>query len=276
MARIKYLHIDYYHDYFKRLNNRGCEFSVIKTTYSKKIKMGPLTVIFNDDGGSDYDILPLINNVRKNAKDYLARTSHEKRNEYIYFFDLFSLPKEEIMYSKIDLKSAYWKAALKRGIISESTDLKLLESFKDRSSKEMKGARLKALGSLATQKNIQHYAGGKMISEEIVTEDTKTIYMDICRDVDMIMRDCADKCEAVIYYYWDCIFVPSEYKQEVLDYFKEIKYDVSVGETKLEYIDIFKDGGGYIISKADDKVYMVRKESIGLLREQNEVDEQEF
>jgi len=274
MARIKYLHIDNYLDYFTRLNKRGCEFSVCKTTYSRKIKMGQLTIIFNDDGGSDYGILSLINNVRKDAKEYLAKSSYEKRNEYIYFFDLFGIPKKDMVYCKIDLKSAYWKAALKRNIVSENTDKKLIKVFGDRPSKEMKSARLKALGSLATQKNTQYYASGKLIREEISTENTKSIYMDICRDVDLIMRDCANECTDVIYYYWDCIFVPIDHKQEVLDYFKKIEYDVTVGETKLEYINIFNDGGGYIISKSDYKCYMVRKESIGLLKQND--DEQEF
>ena len=91
--------------------------------------------------------------------------------------------------------------------------------------------------------------------------------MDICRDVDDLMKDCIANNQEAFYYYWDCIFIPDGYSKHVIEYFKDLKYNVTTGKTKLEYIPVFKDGGGYLLSKADDKIYMVRKDSIGLLKQ---------
>lgn len=267
MAQIKYLHIKFYDDYFSSLKKRNATFTVVKTSYSRKIKTEGTTIIFNQEGGNDYEVLSLINRVRQNAKDYLANTSYEKRDTFIHFFDLFRKPKSDEIIWKIDVRSAYWSMALKKNIILEETNRRLMVAFDGRPAKEMKQARLKALGSLATKKITEYYIEGKKEREEYFTEVTKDIYMDICRDVDMLMRECVSENQTVIYYYWDCIFVPRDTAQDVLQFFKERDYNVSVEETRLLYVDIFKDGAGYLLSESDNKAYMVRKESIGLLED---------
>ncbi len=258
MAQTKYLHIDFFDKYFKELKRKKADFVLSKTTYSRKIVVGGVTTIFNQDGGNDHKVLSLINNVRQNAKEYLSNTSYEKRETYIHFFDLFKRPKSDEVIWKIDIRSAYWSSALKRGIIKQETNDKLTKSYEGKPAKEMKQARLKALGSLATNKMVQTYIEGKLEFEEQIPEITKELYMDICRDVDNIMRECVDENQTVIYYYWDCIFVPKNTSKGVLDFFKKRDYNVSVEETKLLYIDIFKDGGGYLLSEMDSKAYMVR------------------
>jgi len=265
MSKIRYVDIQYYDDYFASLKRRQCTFELSKTSYSRKIKQQRDTTIFNDGAKQDYDLLPLINCVRQDALNYIGRTNFQMREEFINFFDFFKRPSSDEVMWKIDVKSAYWIASLKKGSTSEETNERLIWLFKDRPAKEMKAARLKALGSLATQKTKQWWEEGKMINEEVKTEITKGLYMDICRDVDNLMRDCVSNNQSVIYYYWDCIFVPKNTAKGVLEYFQDLKYDVTVEETTLEYIDIFNDGGGYITSTSDSKSYMVRKESIGLL-----------
>lgn len=265
MSKTKYLNIKEYESYKKRLKDRGLHFLVVKTSYSRKIKLDNTTVIFNQEGSNDQALLSLINKVRSNAKDYLATTSYEKRSQYIHFFDLFKKPKSNEVIWKVDIRSAYWSSALKRGIILEETNRKLMLAYADKPAKEMKQARLKALGSLATKSTTQEWLGYELLNEELFTQPTKEIYMDICRDVDLLMRDCVSQNQTVIYYYWDCIFVPDGYEKDVVKFFTERDYNVSVEETKLMYIDIFKDGGGYLLSESDDKAYMVRKESAGLI-----------
>lgn len=266
MSRIIYLDIENYDDYFKSLKRRKCDFELCKTSYSRKIKEKSITTIFNQGAEQDFELLPLINSVREDAVKYIGKTNYKDReNSDIQFFDFFKKPDSEEIMWKVDVKSAYWIASLKRGSTSEETNDKLLEIFKNRSSKEMKSARLKALGSLATRKTQQWYESGKMVDEIIKTEITKGIYMEICRDVDLLMRDCVNNNQTVIYYYWDCIFVPKNTAQKVVEYFRDLKYDVTVEETKLAYVDIFNDGGGYITSESDSKAYMVRKESLGLI-----------
>ncbi len=265
MSRIVYVDIEHYDEYKRTLVRRKCDFEVSKTSYSRKVKENRFTTIFNQGAVQDFQLLPLINSVRANALKYLGSTNYQQRETDIHFFDFFKKPDSEEVMWKVDVKSAYWIAALKRGVISETTNQQLIDMYENRPSKEMKSARLKALGSLATQKTKQWYQKGKLVDEKIDTEITKGIYMEICRDVDLLMRDCVNNNQSVVYYYWDCIFVPKNTAQKVVDYFKDLKYDVTVEETRLAYVDIFSDGGGYITSESDSKAYMVRKESLGLI-----------
>jgi hypothetical protein len=272
-TNIKYQQIDNYNRYLKMLVKRKLTFKEVWTTYSKKVITNDLTIIFNPDGESDFNTLSLINMVRKNAVEYAENTSYEKRNEYIHFFDLFKKPKSDEVIWKVDIKSAYWLSALKKGVITEITNQKLYDIYKEVPEhldpvKQIKKARLKALGSLATTKVTYNWIKGvrqPTNPEDVITEKTKDIYMDICRDVDRLMRDCVNENHSVIYYYWDCIFVPRDTAQGVLDFFKKREYAVSIDETKLTYVPLSDNGGGYIISESDNKAYMVRKDSIGLL-----------
>ena len=263
MGRLTYLNLDYFDKYFKSLKKRELDFKLTKTTYSRKIELNDMVILFNEDGGSDYNVLSLINKVRKNARTYLGSTSFEKRQEYIHFYDLFRKPKSNEVIWKVDVRSAYWEAAMKRGIVDSVTNDSLIQAFEGKPAKEMKRARLKSLGALATTKNVREYVKGKMHKEDVIKEPTRELYMDICRDVDILMRDCIAQNQDVVYYYWDCIFVPINTANEVIEYFKELKYDVTVEETKLEYQVIAERG--FIISQCDSKAYMVRKESIDLL-----------
>lgn len=257
------MHISFYEDYIKKIKDKGVRFDLSKTTYSRKVKQKGLTILFNEDGDSDMDALGLINLVRKNAKDFLGNTSFKQRSEYIYFSELINKPKSQEIIYKIDVRSAYWIAAMKRGVIEETTNSKLLEVFEFKTPEEMKRTRLKALGSLATKKTEQEWLGRKLLKEKVVIENTKDLYMDICRDVDNLMRECVDENQQIVFYYWDCIFVPSGFEMEVMEFFKNRKYDVSVGTTRLEYINIGRTN--WVLSQDDDKAYMVKKESRGLI-----------
>lgn len=274
-SNIKYQKIENYPRYLKMLIDRKQTFFSKNTSYSRKVVSDEMTIIFNPDGESDFNILSLINMVRGDALKYLGNTSYEKREDYIHFFDLFRKPDDNEIMWKIDLKSAYWEMSKRRKIIQPQTDRKLIEIFKEipehlKPAKQMKSARLKALGSLATTSTTNYWDLGikrEVKPEDIVTEPTKELYMDICRDVDMLMRECVSENQTVVYYYWDCIFVPKNTAPGVLDFFKKRDYNISVDETRLSYVPLTtKEGsGGYILSESDNKSYMVRKNSIGLL-----------
>lgn len=270
MARLKYMHIKYYDQYLENLKKRNQEFDLAKTSYSRKIKQKGLTLFFNEDGGSDVDSLGLINMVRDNAKNYLSTTSYQQREQknFIHFSELIHKPNSSEVIHKIDVRSAYWNAALKRDVILEATDRKLKEIFEFKPAEDMKRARLKALGSLATKSIKQQWRKGPngksiLAHEEVIVQNTRDLYMDICRDVDALMRDCVNQNERVVFYYWDCIFVPDGFEQGVYDYFKDRKYDVHAETTKLEFIKI--KNIHYLISLSDDKAYLVKKESRGLI-----------
>lgn len=250
---------------------RKIDFEIHKTNYTRKIKLpSGKIILFNETGEKDLLVLSMINKVKADAKKYLdiSINNHYSSNK-IYFFDLFDNPEKYDILYKVDLKAAYWTYALKKGIISEQTNSFFLESYKDKTYKQAKQARLKALGSLATTKHIIKYHKGipDFEHETITTEPTKFLYMDICRGIDEIIRECIEEIEGCIYYYWDCIFVRGEFKDEVIEFFKNKQFDVGIGSTKIDYVPI--GHGGYLLSQEFDsgktKMYMVRKEKKHLL-----------
>lgn len=242
-------------------------FEVHSTTYSKRINYEGARIVFNDDGKSDMGQLKLISKVRSDAANFLKRGDN-LRSTYIHFFDLFERPKTDEVIHKVDIKSAYWTYALKRGILSPETNRYFLDKFRYLSYKEGKQKRLRALGSLATTKTILKYTNGVPDWDGIErkTSETKDLYMEICRGVDDLMRECVKNVEGCIYYYWDCIFVSSKFSQDAVDFFKSVDYDVKVGETKLDYVDLGEKS--YLISTSageKNKIYMVKKENKHLL-----------
>lgn len=267
--KTRYYKLNEYEDYLYDLKKRKLDFELSLTTYSRKIKTQSYIVMFNEDGAGDYSTLKLINNVRNDAKKY-SLLGGGVQDGYIHFFDLLNKPENNKLVSKVDIRGAYWNRAIKKGVISNNTNEKFIDLFSGSPAEDMKKARLRALGSLATQKRIEIYERGCIIPESIrvETQPTKPIYMGICEDIDTLMRDVSYNTPGVFYYYWDCVFVAKEYTKDVVKYIKEKEYDVKVNETKLEYVEV--GDSGYIVSTTDEKIYMVRKESRHLLEDLND------
>ncbi len=232
------------------------DFEVTSTTYTRKIKMEGYTVLFNEDGEPDFNILCLINKVRKDARKFIGLS----QDTPISFFDMIEKPDRRRMITKVDLKSAYWSLALQLGVITEETNQFFIEKWGDCTPKKQKMIRLKALGSLATTRTITQYEKGKRSPEpeQVVTELTKKIYTEVQRGIDDIMKDCGDTVEGCYYYYTDCMFVDSDFASDVIEYFHKKNFEVGIAETKLEYISI--GGSGYLCSQADGIMYVTREE----------------
>lgn len=276
MGRLSYSSINHFQNYLYSLKNKKRDFEVCYTNYTRKVnvfdKNGNVefSCMFNEKGENDINVLSLINKVKKDAQHYLQLTLQDHHSDKpITFFDLFDNPEKYDILYKVDIKSAYWTYALQKGIISEKTNNYFIESYSNKPYKEAKSARLKALGSLATTKRIIKYIKGipNYESEKITTEPTKFLYMDICRGIDDIVRECISEIEGCVYYYWDCIFVAQGFEENVVDFFKSKKFDVGIGQTKMEYIPI--GHGGYLLSQEFDggtpKMYMVRKDKKHLI-----------
>ena len=273
MKRTRYYKMDKYPGFLDELVEQKADFQTQATNYSRKITTENTIRLFNFEGQMDYNQLKLINRVRKDAKNYLSIDANSHLpSDYINFFDLMQRPKFEEVITKVDVKSAYWNYALKRGIITQYTDDDLKKWWDGEEVKDMKKARLKALGSLATTKRIIDYVAGEKIyeSERLETQLTKELYMDVCRGVDKLMKECSKEVENCYYYYWDCIFVNQKTSQDVIDFMKYKEYDVTVNDTMLEYVEIGKSG--YLVSTTDGKIYMVRKESRHILDELLQID----
>ncbi len=257
--------LDRYDRYLQNLKDRGEDFELTRTTYTRKITRDKTIVMFNDSGEPDHKGLILLNKVRRDAKDYMERDC-VIRNSYINFFDMIEKPTSNKLIHKIDIRSAYWNYSRKVDLVTNETHACFLDLYKDEPNKVAKGARLKALGSLATTKYSVMFENGKpnYNTEITTTQPTKPVYMEVCRNIDDVMKECAAQVPGCIYYYWDCMFVNAEFSKMAIDYFKAKEYEVSVGETMLDYVQL--GNIGYLISQCDEKMYMTRREDKELLR----------
>lgn len=256
----------FFNEEFKKLIDKRVDFEYIRTSFTKKLKTANHSIIFNNDGTGDDLVLSLINKVRNDAKKYLEINGDKiMDDERIYFLDMFDLPRENEIIVKVDLTSAYWKFAVMEGIVSQETNDFFNITFADRTGKEKKEIRLKALGSLATRKEIETFKQGKSVDWTTDEQPTKRLYMHVCRCVDRVMRECKLECDGCIFYYWDCMFVRKEYSRQVIDFFKSKQFECKSEETKLSYDEIGTKA--YFTSEVDGKMYMVERENKDLLND---------
>lgn len=263
--RTIYKEISYFDSYMKDLIDRNMTFILQSTTYTRKIRTAKFNILFNSEGQSDYKVLALINRVRSEGKIYMD-TKYTPGEGHIKYFDLIDVIDEKDILYKVDIKAAYWSYAMKLGVVSPDTNDMLKKLYKDEPVKRLKKARLKSLGSLATTKRIDQYIAGNLITTltEIKTELTKPLYLDINRGIDNLMKECIYNIPGCKYYYWDCMFVDKKHGKEVINFFKDLKYDVHVGETRLKYVKV--GNAGYVVSLSDNKIYMTKKGNIELLK----------
>ncbi len=246
-----YQKLDSFPDFLKDCIDSKKDFWIEATSYTKKFVFEDEQIIFNPDGKSDTRILTLISKVRSDAANYRGET----RNTHIDYSDLLQPPpKGEIC--KIDVKGAYWNCALMMNVIKETTNQYLLDMYEN--TKEMKEARLKALGSLATKKIFTFYENGLQVEQKVKTLPTKPVYMEINRNIDELMKRTNVKCDGVFFYYWDCIFVEKRFSQDVVDYIKSCGYHTTTQETRTQVVKV--GNSKYLVSKSDDKVYIIPKE----------------
>lgn len=258
----------YFPEILQELKDSKQDFELIKTTYTKKIITPDETIFFNEEGEDDLKGLLLIGAVRKDARKYLEKNTVEK----IYasktdFFNLLDVVKSDQVIKKIDFKAAYWTYALAKTIVTQQTNEKFLEWYENIDVFYAKQARLKAIGSLATTKFTNVYEKGRWAySKPVYTEPTKDLYMAICNGIDNLMKDVNYNIPGCIYYYWDCIFVAEGYEQQAVDYIKNRGYDVSIEETKLEFVNVGQTA--YLLSIEDGKMYMVKQKDKHLIQKQ--------
>jgi hypothetical protein len=282
-SKVTYRKITMFDEYLKRLVIDKATFTVAGTSFTKKltiqndsiadfgnkIYVGDDTIIFNEDGCQDAKALQLINKVRNEAAGFNLEQipKGELQNNW---FDLTEKPEETVI-AKVDVKSAYWETALKLGVISQETNKYLHSNF---SGKELKKARLKALGSLATRKVTTFYEKGVKVDVQMKEENTRTLYMYICSILDEIMQGAVFNLAGAFYYYWDCVFVSEQYHKEVMQFLHDYEYGSTVELTQLEIIELgtrkyFVTGGNdrLYVSPSDLKQYPIPQEKIWLLNQ---------
>jgi len=183
-------------------------FSVIETRHTKIIKTDKQKIFFADDIKC-FKELALINYVKKDVKNINIEHQPELSKINFYFYNKTKQKNKEIQnVYKLDLTSAYWQYAINEGVISDRTKKYFDENINNFANGGKK-ARLKALGSLATEKLVSIYIEGVQDKIDLVrNEMTRGIYIDICEKVDSVMKALTYRYRKyVIYYYWDCFFI---------------------------------------------------------------------
>jgi hypothetical protein len=242
------------------------------TSYTKKVVFedGKKVVFQNDE--NNFANLCLIQRVRREGKNFLKDNICSP--DRVDFYNLYEDPTKLPEIVKIDLRSAYWKYSLQRGIISKETD-EMLDKLYDikkyqldylltkeqieKYEKEKKYARLKALGSLATRRVNEHYVDGVLDDVDADEEETRGLYFMICEGIDQIMKEAAYEFGGrVFYYYWDCIFAAPEIEKDVVDFFKEHGYGSKSSYTPIEHIKI--GDNSFLVTKDENKMYGVKED----------------
>lgn len=198
-----------YGEFYRQLKDSGATFSVIETSYTKRIKKGKNTIIFADSPINPIE-LKLMNLIRSSADTFEVPTMEENAPQ-IAFYKFFDYHEQKKFNGvKIDLNEAYWQTAINIGLVTPEIQFYFVDN-KDRlgNDKAVKMARLRSLGALATKRTIKYVEDGILMDETLeVNEPHRQLYLYICEQVAEVMHDLAcEFMDKVIYYYWDCIFL---------------------------------------------------------------------
>ncbi len=254
--KLSYVQMEQYEQYLDFYLNSGKTFSVEQTTYTKKLKVGGKTIMFNQSGESDFVVLALINKVRTEAKKWSEKNPMPKLNENDIFWSRLTERPPNTVITKVDLNSAYWQCALHRKVITDRTDEYLVEKYSDKD--ERKQARVKALGALATKKQILYYTNGEQYNQDWKIEKTRELYMFICQSIDQLMSEMCINTAGAFFYYWDCIFTGLDTTDEIVNFMKEKGYASS--EESVEQTIEQIGNHHYIVCTEMEKVFLKRKE----------------
>jgi len=271
MTKLYYYKIDRFPTFIGEIIKDKRSFELVETTYTRKIKYGNKTFIFNDTGTGDPDVLALINKVRRDAKNFHRTVGGINK---VPQFDIFKLPEQEDIIEKVDIKAAYWQHGINISLISEDTQHFFNTRFNKYSSKYTKQARLKALGALATRKRIYKFANGEEIPDlrEETQEDTVHIYTSIRRDIDNIIRSAMYNNPDSVYYYVDCLFmIKGAHAPEAYEYIRNNGFNVTTEETRLKpviigdvlYLESISDGKHYITRQTNRDVKFLKEQRYG-------------
>jgi len=255
--------LDQYNDWYSQLKEQGASFTVQETSYTRRIKTGKNQILFSDSPINPIE-LKLINLIRSSANTFEAPTLEEAppQIEFYKYYDF----SDKISFDgvKIDLSEAYWRTAINIGLVTPEIQAYFIENKKRIGTDKMvKMARLRALGALATKKNLKVFEDGILMDEQIiVNEPHRQLYLYICEQVAEVMHELAcEFMEHVRYYYWDCIFLESTVDIDTIqNRIKSLGYESKVeGKGRFEvikgsymcYLEDKKTGVRYPVKKSD-------------------------
>jgi hypothetical protein len=136
---------------------------------------------------------------------------------------------------EIDIVSAYFTAAIKLGYLTESDKTLIDEAGKKYGLKtsEIKKAKLMALGSTATRKEIFEYIEGAYQHRDLVIKETEPVFFHLAYEIDQLMHRIADKFGNNFFFFWvDAVFVSVDIAEQVKEFIKSSGYECTQKEVK--------------------------------------------
>lgn len=150
----------------------------------------------------DKQIDPKIVQFYSYTHSYFAKLKPEISTFPSEIRELFSRQYEGNVYM-VDIKNAYWEAALKLGYITPRIYQRGMEFNKI--------DRLKCLGMTKKPIYTWHYHGDKLISQEIENNPKSFIYDNCANFINLIMKNIASESNGhCLAYFVDCLFFNSE------------------------------------------------------------------
>lgn len=156
-------------------------------------------------GGLTRPELGFIKETKKEAESSATRPEGNTAKSIFYYRFRDLKPGTYEGVTELDVNSAYWLIAYRRGIISKRTYQKGLEDVS-------KMARLVALGSLATVKRHYEYdteTGKYLECEAEYNERTRSYFFDIAKELDIIMARIIQTHHVL--FYWVDAFILYDY-----------------------------------------------------------------
>lgn len=153
---------------------------------------------------------------------------------------------------EIDIVSAYFNAAINLGYLSAENVNEICElSEKCKlTTKEFKKAKLMALGSMATRKEIFEFENGKYVERDLIIKETENIFFHVAFEIDLLMKDIASKFKEHFFFYWvDALFVSAVAEKEIINYINEKGYICTIKKIQNVYIQKNAVGSNVFITQ---------------------------
>lgn len=212
------------------------DFILKQTNYSDEIIWNNEKYLINTKGFLNFDVLMYRSKILSDIQKFESLNSPPVKvhKHLINYFDLgkFYVKKGDFELSNIfcvDIVAAYPSGFLNRGFISEKTFNELLKANKE--------ARLKACGSIATEKIIYEFKEGKSINAKLNRADKENYFFTVVNDISKLMSKIKIALGPDFLYFWvDGIFFKEDYNISLVTDFLTLngfKY-------KIEFIEKMK------------------------------------
>lgn len=140
--------------------------------------------------------------------------------------------------AQIDVSACYWQMARKHFLSDDAYEYGLAH----------KAARLKALGSLATRKEVRRYEKGVLVSSEVLYPETRSVFFFIASEAEAMIAEAKRAARSAFGHWVDCVFVGDSLEGEDVARFFDCKGFGSVSENRF-FSCVRKHNSIYLRSK---------------------------